>query len=122
SGYPTCSREQASFIERLLYEELAPYLVEPQHDKNVPVRFLSPRSGKERPSRVDISGNLNGLDVAVEYDGEFYHRRRFGVDEAKTRALLDAGYFVARVRSDGLAHLPIEHPRLLQLDFTHRFG
>lgn len=55
--------------------------------------------------------------VVVEYDGQFWHnneltRKR---DMDKTRALLDAGYLVVRIREGDLPFLPIEHENLLQV-------
>jgi hypothetical protein len=73
--------------------------------------------------RVDMSGKHMGIgNVAVEYDGSYYHNDGTSVrrDMDKTLALLAAGYHVIRIRENELPFLPIEHPRLVQT--SHRYG
>lgn len=73
---------------------------------------------------VDVLGQLHGEDtpVVIEYDGSYWHSQpdKFEVDAQKTRALLDKGYLVVRIRSDDLAFLDITHESLLQVGFLHR--
>lgn len=76
------------------------------------------RSGAryERPEfsnswSVDISLRVNGMDVAVEYDGKYWHEGKKATDGRKSRELLDAGFIVVRVREEGLEPLGIESPR-----------
>lgn len=75
--------------------------------------------------RVDVHGVLAGTDVpvVVEYDGGYWHSMPESLDRdmRKTEALLEAGYYVVRVRENELPHLPLSHPQLLQVDYTwHR--
>lgn len=76
------------------------------------------RSGAryERPEftnswSVDISLRVNGMDVAVEYDGKYWHEGKKATDGRKSRELLDAGFIVVRIREEGLEPLGIESPR-----------
>jgi len=73
---------------------------------------------------ADIVGTVQGgVRVVVEYDGAYFHGTHrpevWENDLAKTRALLDAGYLVVRLRENKLPLLDIEHSRLLQTNFPH---
>ncbi|MBX7133608.1 MAG: hypothetical protein K1X67_13115 [Fimbriimonadaceae bacterium] len=59
---------------------------------------------------VDISVEVKGRMVVIEYDGAYWHspEAKRLIDERKTRDLLAAGYVVVRLREDGLAPLEIE--------------
>jgi hypothetical protein len=52
--------------------------------------------------------------LAVEYDGEYWHRDKSALDVEKTIDLLASGHLVVRVRENDLPDLPIDHPHLLQ--------
>lgn len=71
--------------------------------------------------KVDIVAGFmpEGRSIAIEYDGLRFHSDAPQVEKdiAKTRALLEAGFYVVRVRENGLPHLELEHERLLQLDY-----
>jgi len=56
--------------------------------------------------------------VAVEYDGEYWHRGTSDKDIRKTSILLEMGYIVFRVREAPLSHLELDHPNLHQLTFN----
>ncbi|WP_350350070.1 zinc-ribbon domain-containing protein [Agromyces sp. G08B096] len=114
---PECSRRVASRIERVLFEALADHLDAPAHGRKVPVPW-----GPQTAAELDISGSYRGAPVAIEYDGLAWHENRADVDIAKTTAILEAGYFVVRIRQGELPHLELEHPRLLQLDYRYRSG
>lgn len=70
-----------------------------------------------RKVQLDIHGKHNGVDVAIEYDGSYYHSlgAKPERDVKVTIALLDAGFIVVRIREEKPFHLDMEHPRLLQL-------
>ncbi|MFC0484529.1 hypothetical protein ACFFGK_08305 [Pseudarthrobacter scleromae] len=73
-------------------------------------------TGGTKRWRTDIQvvvGPTMGL--SIEYDGEHWHAKRREVDTRKTLDLLDAGYFVARIRENHLPFLEIQHERLLQV-------
>lgn len=55
--------------------------------------------------------------VVFEYDGCWWHREpdNFDRDERKTKALLNTGHIVVRLREEDLPHLDLEHPRLFQI-------
>lgn len=122
---PTCTDHASSAIERRLHEWLTdgPKLtnaVDGTNAKvNVPWR-------KNRTMRVDLLAELGdtGQPVVIEYDGSYWHRGedREAIDMEKTRALLNAGYYVVRVRENQLPELPIQDARLRQLDYTWQRG
>ncbi|WP_162940124.1 zinc-ribbon domain-containing protein [Gryllotalpicola protaetiae] len=66
---------------------------------------------------ADISVEVEGSPVVIEYDGSYWHSadaKRL-VDERKTLDLLAAGFHVVRLREHPLELLDVEHPKLLQL-------
>lgn len=62
-----------------------------------------------------------GRNVAIEYDGGYWHNnvKSLQRDERKTKALLEAGWIVVRVRENGLKFLEIENKNLFQVNFTY---
>ena len=80
---------------------------------------------------VDVVGKYHHKNIVVEYDGYYYHSGILSGDKAdayakdaqKTHALLDAGYYVVRIREinpNGVLPLvDIKHPNLLQIQ--HRY-
>lgn len=46
------------------------------------------------------------LEVAIEYDGVYWHKKRYERDVLKTRILNDAGLYVIHIRESGLKELP----------------
>lgn len=78
--------------------------------------------------RVDILATLRTADVvpvAIEYDGQYYHSSPLSQqnDFEKTMRLLEKGFYVVRIReamgSRQLPLLPIQSPRLLQLEHAY---
>ncbi|CAI3796762.1 hypothetical protein NKCBBBOE_01657 [Pseudarthrobacter sp. MM222] len=67
------------------------------------------------------------LRLVIEYDGWFYHRDQLTEDMTKTKALIDAGWFVIRVRARGqnpqntLPEMP-QTPGLGIVDTQHGAG
>ncbi|MPQ99593.1 lysine biosynthesis protein LysW [Modestobacter sp. I12A-02628] len=62
---------------------------------------------------VDVLVTTVSRRVVIEYDGAYWHRAepKVLVDTSKSRDLLAAGYYVARLREDDLRALDIDHPR-----------
>lgn len=79
---------------------------------------------KRRIAEVDVVVQNDDKQIVIEYDGIFRHSsfESWLRDTDKTRAMLDAGFRVVRIRSNDLAHLEIIHPNLLQLDHPYRWG
>lgn len=119
TGCPVCGK-YVSLIELRLRR----LLNESNHfstvlDSASPRVELSWRANKHM--KVDIiAGTMpEGRSVAIEYDGLRFHANPAQVEKdlAKTQALLEAGFYVVRVRENGLPHLELNHDRLLQLDY-----
>lgn len=61
---------------------------------------------------VDILAELpGGHQLAIEYDGAYWHANKMGIDRAKSLDLLDAGLLVARLREHPLPSLEITTDR-----------
>lgn len=87
---------------------------------------------KNSTMTVDIVGKHHQKNVVVEYDGYYYHSGILSGDRAgaykkdaqKTQALLDAGYYVVRIREinpNGVLPLvDIKHPNLLQIHYRYK--
>ena len=119
-GCPTCSKSQTSHVEKALFRDLHSLLDNCVNGDRIPLTW----SAKQKTASVDILGQHRGRNIAVEYDGEYYHREkaRFRTDASKTLALLEVGYLVVRVRESGLTHLDITDENLLQLNYQYRPG
>lgn len=114
-GCKKCALKGTSRVERALFEACEGWLGEAEH-------LASVRVVGKRVS-LDISGVVAGVSVVVEYDGSYFHADAVERDMVKTRALLDAGFVVVRVREANhtvLPDLPLRHERLVQV--SHRFG
>lgn len=59
---------------------------------------------------VDISMTYEGHKVAIEYDGAYWHQDKEEIDTRKSTELVRAGFFVVRIREEGLAHLKVDSP------------
>lgn len=66
---------------------------------------------------ADISADVEGRILVIEYDGAYWHAAPAKVltDERKTADLLAAGYLVVRLREDDLPPLPVGHPHYKEL-------
>lgn len=65
---------------------------------------------------VDITAaTSSGLQMAVEYDGAYWHQDKARVDTAKSLDLLAAGRLVVRLREHPLPTLGIRHPHYLEV-------
>jgi hypothetical protein len=116
TGCAKCSN-QHSRIEKSVFLALSPHLVDPKHGARIPLDWRSHSS-----ATLDISGLFAARKVALEYDGSFFHADPATVlrDTAKTRALLDDGWLVVRIRENTLPHLDLTNPNLLQISHKYR--
>lgn len=104
--------------------------VELDHHEAAVALFGSARSGalvrntlfRARPVwSVDIlvgdQASAEQRSLVIEYDGAYWHgpETKRAVDEAKSTDLLEAGYFVVRLRERPLPALEVEHPRYLEV-------
>jgi len=66
---------------------------------------------------ADISADVDGYTLVIEYDGAYWHAApaKVLVDHCKTQDLLAAGFVVVRLREDNLPSLAIDHPRYREL-------
>jgi len=59
---------------------------------------------------IDIALNRMGLNIAVEYDGWFWHSHQTERDEQRDAVLLENGWRILHIKSNSLL------PRRSQLD------
>jgi hypothetical protein len=66
---------------------------------------------------TDISVDLDGRTLVIEYDGAYWHaaEAKILVDERKSQDLLAAGHLLVRLREDALPPLSIDHPRYREI-------
>lgn len=66
---------------------------------------------------TDISVDLGGRTLVIEYDGAYWHSApaKLMVDQRKSRDLLAAGFLVVRLREDGLPTLGIDAADYLEI-------
>jgi hypothetical protein len=100
--------------------------VELAHHAAAEERFPGARSGAvlrdkafttRKSWSADISVDVGGRLLVVEYDGAYWHREPAKVltDARKTADLLAAGYLVVRLREDDLPPLDIDSARYLEI-------
>lgn len=109
------SRAETAFRDRALKSKLLTK-VSKNHNKKLLIPWR-----KNKGMSVDIVGYhaRTKQPVVIEYDGSYYHAdpKNIERDEAKTKALLMAGYLVVRIRENKLLPLPIpSNSELLQLN------
>ena len=90
-------------------------------DANVPVKW-----SKRNFTQIDILNIEN--KICIEYDGLWSHGGRkpspyseeesLDRDVRKTRALLDAGYIVVRIREEGLISIPFDANKFYQINWS----
>jgi hypothetical protein len=114
-GCTECSQAGTSRIEQEFFDAFAKVLPLASHDVRVDVAWR-----KRKFCRIDFTGEVAGQPVAIEFDGGFHHARpeSFARDQDKTKALLDAGWFVVRIRDGALPDLPMSHGRLFQARYA----
>lgn len=111
AGCPECSLGGSSGTERAIFEEIKKVYPDAENGSKLPIKW-----SKVNFASIDIL--IPSLKVIVEYDGSYWHAKRFDTDILKTKALIDAGYRVIRIRQAPLAFLDIENESLTQL--VHR--
>jgi hypothetical protein len=121
TGCIKCAESSTSKIQQAFHKALTIRIPDLQCDVRLPVPFKSRKSMSI--DMVSIASN-----VVIEYDGRYYHSgERSGEtlqyhldhDSAKTQALLDAGYWVVRIRENGLQHLDMNNERLMQISYKN---
>ncbi len=65
--------------------------------------------------QADILIRLDDRMIVVEYDGAYWHKDKADTDLRKTRDLLDAGFWVCRIRENSLEAIGLSHPHYLEL-------
>ena len=75
-------------------------------------------SALDKPIQIDLVGMHIGVNIAIEYDGVWWHRSEEtrARDTKKTLALLTDDYLVIRIREGDLHHLDLTHPNLFQIN------
>ena len=116
-GCKECSLAHSSKIEREFLHHMGEILANVAGGTRLHVA-----SGFYASCTVDIEGQWRDEPVVVEYDGSYYHASKTSRDVEKTRALLDSGYIVIRIREDDLPELPIDDNRLFQLNHHYTLG
>lgn len=115
---PKCSLNQTSRIEKELREHL-----ELEVGESFPSYVFEFFGEKDRRKRlqVDMFGTYNNKKVVVEYDGVYWHQNKIHSDILKTVKLLNAGFYVIRIRekylNNKLSFLPLHHNNLMQINF-----
>jgi hypothetical protein len=120
TGCAKCALNGTSRIEQALYRAVSTWLPLSTNGSRHPLRWGT----RSDSASLDIAGELNGRQVAIEYDGHHYHSldRNYENDTRKTLALLEAGWTVVRIRETRLKPIGIEHPRLHQIAFVDKGG
>lgn len=118
SGCPKCSTRATSKAEIAVRDFFVArgYRCNSDHLHRLPLAV-----GKRQSISVDIE--LLDLGVVVEYDGAYFHQERVDFDHMKTKALLNAGYRVVRIREQSkdfsLPLLEIANSKLYQVEFYY---
>lgn len=79
-------------------------------------------SAAARIGRWKVDVLVPSVQLVIEYDGEYWHAGKQELDLRKTRALIDSGYKVVRVRENDLPWLNYEDPGMRQISFRPAFG
>jgi len=108
SGCPKCNSNKVSGIERKFF-----YFLEKIFSSGNVKNSYSFKPKKGRVQEIDIF--IESLNLAVEYDGEYFHKERYKTDIQKTKTLEDNGMFVIRIREDGLK-------KINDYDINHNFN
>lgn len=110
SGCPMCRTAGKSKIEGL-YADAASQVWEHVDQGQ---RVYSDVFERRGSWSVDVLVTDGDRRLVIEYDGSYWHRDKTDVDVAKTLELLNAGFWVCRVREHPLPPLPIEHERYME--------
>lgn len=123
SGCKSCSLNGMSKLEFRLIQALneVPELQVVSHGLKSIFRWK--KSNFRMEVDIVVMNTINHKLLFIELDGAYWHQDKMERDVEKTRALLTAypSTGVVRIRCGELEHLPIEHERLLQLDYDFSF-
>jgi hypothetical protein len=124
SGCPYCKLNSTSKIETAISDELKRRGVLLGTDKDFSNKLYIPWQ-KRKFIKVDIAGYIftksnKKINIAIEYDGAWWHEGREETDISKTETLLKNGYRVIRVREGRLDFLDYDHENLLQMNTPRR--
>lgn len=111
SGCPECSLGGSSGMERSIFLEIKKSYPDAKNGEKLLIPW-----GKISFASVDIL--IPSLKTVIEYDGSYWHAKRFETDTLKTHALIEAGYQVIRIRQAPLDNLDIKNENLIQI--THK--
>jgi len=64
-----------------------------------------------REWKVDILARIGKEEIVIEYDGAYWHSEKTSLDTRKSIELLNAGFWVFRLREVGLAPLDITNSK-----------
>lgn len=120
SGCKLCSLGGTSKIERRFFELFQNFDPSAVNGARLPLSL-----NIHSTMGVDILLTVEGRQVVVEFDGDYWHRifkDKSEDDLRKTNKLLDAGFTVVRIRGDALPHLPLLHPNLFQVSHIESSG
>lgn len=121
-GCPKCSARSTSKIEKLFRKTLQEQEIFDNIDDN-PYR-IKISDDNRKFIEIDIHASFDNKNIAIEYDGSYYHQNNIGKDTAKTQQLLDLGYFVIRIREQSsnviLPFLDFQHKNFLQVRHVYR--
>lgn len=129
-GCSQCSLSATSKIERMLRQAINDSgimdMIEPEGTK------LKLKWRKNSVLTIDILASAREKKFAIEYDGYYFHsgihsgdkKDAYLKDAQKSKALLDAGYHVIRIRErasgNTLDFIDLIHPNFLQLQFFYK--
>lgn len=120
-GCPKCSARFTSIIEKEFRNAFSVSGIFNHVDAD-PFRIAVSKD-RRRYLEVDIHAVLDGQNIAIEYDGSYYHQHKEAADLRKTKQLLDLGYTVIRIREQShsikLPLLTFSHERFHQV--THEY-
>lgn len=122
STCPKCNITRSSKIQRAFHEAMIKYYKDMKCDITIEAKFRTKKF-------VEVDMISEKEKIAIEYDGEYYHSgecSKKGLayhiknDTDKSKALLEAGYLVVRIRENNLVHLDFEDENHYQV--SHKFG
>lgn len=118
-GCPACSVPCSSQVERDISEALSQRLVEHLEPLTLTNSYFVQRNGKTTRRKPQWDMGSKSMGILLDYDGFHYHSEqgRNGRDYRKTRAALDDGWAVVRIRETPLDPLDINHPRYAEVPF-----
>ncbi len=109
SGCPYCEDLSKSRTEIVFFDAAKKVFPTAQSGMTINGSSLS------HPWTVDIFITTKGQKVIIEYDGAYWHNRKNIQDTNKSKELLSDGFWVIRLREDGLEPLQIDDPKYFEI-------